>query len=42
MQLGSQIAVYWLSMESWHISHMIFIFALKRANMVFHIAYGLE
>lgn len=31
MQLGSQIAVYWLSMESWHIPHMIFIFCLEKS-----------
>lgn len=42
MQLGSQIAVYWLSMESWHIPHMIFIFSLKRADVLCHLAYGLE
>lgn len=42
MQLGSQIAVYWLCVKSWHISHMIFIFALKRANVLFHLAYALQ
>lgn len=29
-------------MEGWHIPHMISIFALERANALFHLACGLE
>lgn len=31
MQLGTYIAVHWLSMESWHIPHMVSIFALEKS-----------